>query len=124
LLTPYGLRTLTPKDHRFKKKYLGNVEERDKQYHQGTVWAFLLDFYAQTYINAYQDTKTTSEMVNDLVKIVASLRNGFMKGHIRSVAEVWDGDKSHFPKGCPAQAWSVAALYRIEHLINRLISSD
>jgi predicted glycogen debranching enzyme len=124
LLTPYGLRTLTPRDHRFKKKYLGNVEERDKQYHQGTVWAFLLDFYAQTYINAYQETKTTSEMVNDLVKIVASLRNGFMKGHIRSVAEVWDGDKSHFPKGCPAQAWSVAALYRIEHLINRLISSD
>lgn len=120
MVTPYGLRTLSPRDYRFKRKYLGNQKERDLQYHQGTVWAWLLDSYVKTYYYAYHEEKTPAEMVNEISKVVANLRNGYMKGHIASIAEVWDGEKPHFPKGCPAQAWSVAALFDIEHLINEL----
>ncbi|MBW6515475.1 MAG: amylo-alpha-1,6-glucosidase [Candidatus Cloacimonetes bacterium] len=124
LATPYGLRTLSPRDYRFKKKYLGNQKERDSQYHQGTVWAWLIDPYTKTYYNAYKGEKSSLEMVEDLTKIISNLRNGYMKGHISSIAEVWDGERPHFPKGCPAQAWSVAALVNAEHLINKLMQKD
>lgn len=120
LLTPYGIRTLSPNDYRFKRKYLGNQKERDSQYHQGTVWPFLLKFYASAYLNAFSDEKNNSELAEELTAVIAKLRNGFMRGHIASVAEVFDGEKPHIPKGCPAQAWSVAALYKIEILIQSL----
>lgn len=123
LATPYGIRTLAPSEYQFKKKYLGNQAERDSQYHQGTVWAWLFDPYIKTYYNAFKDTKSASELINDISKIISKLRNGYMKGHIASISEVWDGDRPHFPKGCPAQAWSVAALYNIETLINELMDS-
>jgi len=124
LATPYGLRTLSPKDYRFKKKYLGNQKERDLQYHQGTVWAWLLDPYIKTYYNAYRDEKPAAEIVDEISTMISNLRNGYMKGHIASIAEVWDGEKPHFPKGCPAQAWSVAALFNIEYLVNKLMQKD
>jgi len=124
LATPYGLRTLSPSDYRFKKKYLGNQKERDAQYHQGTVWAWLLDPYVKTYYNSYKNTKSFAELQEEITKIINNLRQGYMKGHISSVAEVWDGLKPHFPKGCPAQAWSVAALYNIETLLTKLDSES
>jgi glycogen debranching enzyme len=123
LLTPYGLRSLSPADYRFKRKYLGNQKERDAQYHQGTVWAWLLDPYIKTFSRTCGKTKSPFEQVSEILKIIDNLRTGYMKGHIASVAEVWDGDKPHFPKGCPAQAWSVAALYNAEKLIEQLITS-
>ncbi|MCL1827834.1 MAG: amylo-alpha-1,6-glucosidase [Candidatus Cloacimonetes bacterium] len=119
LFTTYGLRTLSPKDSRFKKKYFGGVNERDRAYHQGTTWAFLLLPLAKTWLIAFAD-KSSEEAINHLAYLVDKLRNGYQKGHIASVAEVWDGDKPHFPKGCPAQAWSVSSLYSIECLIEEL----
>lgn len=121
LATSYGLRTLSPYDYRFKKKYLGNHEERDSQYHQGTVWAWLLDPFVKTFFHAYKDSMNSAALIKEITEIIANLRYGYMKGHIASVAEVWDGKKPHFPKGCPAQAWSVAALFNIEQLINQLM---
>ena len=119
LFTPYGLRSLSPKDPKFKKKYFGGVTERDKAYHQGTVWAWLLLPLVRTWIKAYPN-KSVQESINHINYLTEKLRNGYMRGHIASVAEVWDGDKPHFPKGCPAQAWSVSALYTIEHIIQEL----
>jgi len=119
LFTPYGIRTLSPKDPKFKKKYFGGVVERDKAYHQGTVWAWLLLPFAKTWLKAYPD-KSVEESINHLSYLIEKLRNGYMRGHIASVAEVWDGDKPHFPKGCPAQAWSVSAVFCIEHILLEL----
>jgi predicted glycogen debranching enzyme len=119
LFTPYGLRTLTPRDPKFQKKYIGSVEERDSAYHQGTVWGWLLLPFAMTYVTAFSH-KPADETIGRVVYLIQNLRNGYMRGHIASVAEVWDGDKPHFPKGCPAQAWSVAAIYTIEHIIKDL----
>jgi predicted glycogen debranching enzyme len=119
LFTPYGIRSLSPKDSKFNKKYIGVVEERDKAYHQGTVWGWLTLPFVQTWLNAYPN-KSAEEAINHISYIVSKLRNGYKRGHIASVAEVWDGDKPHFPKGCPAQAWSVSALFTIECMIRDL----
>ena len=116
LFTPYGMRTLSPHDPKFKKKYFGGVVERDKAYHQGTVWAWLLLPFVKTWVKAYHG-KPIDEFSNHISYLIDRLRNGYMRGHIASVAEVWDGDKPHFPKGCPAQAWSVSAIYCIEQII-------
>ncbi len=124
LYTEYGLRTLSPKDYRFRKKYIGSQIERDKAYHQGTVWAWPLETYAKLFVRIYEEELTKQDLQEGLVDIIHKFRNGFLRGHIASVAEVWDGDKPHFPKGCPAQAWSVAAVYNIEKMIEHLSDEE
>lgn len=124
LLTLYGLRSLSPGHYLFKKKYLGNQFERDSQYHQGTVWGYLLSFYVQSYCNAYKGLKNNKEFVSEFEEVISRLREEYIKGYIASVAEIWDGHRPRVPKGCPAQAWSVASLYLIESLILRLTESS
>ena len=119
LFTPYGIRSLSPKDSKFKRKYIGSVTERDKAYHQGTVWGWLLLPFVKTWLWANPNLDKEASL-NHISYLIERFRNGYMKGHIASVAEVWDGDKPHFPKGCPAQAWSVSALYCIEKIIIEL----
>jgi len=120
LYTFYGIRTLTPKDMKFRKKYFGSQIERDKAYHNGSVWAWLLGAFCGTYLKAYHGVKSTAEIKKDLSEFVGNFRNSFIRGHIGSIAELWDGDSPHFPKGAPAMAWSVAALYNIETYIDSL----
>jgi len=117
LFTYYGIRTLSPYDTRFRKKYYGTQIERDKAYHNGSVWAWLLAAFCGTYLKAYKGKKTAAEINSDLFNFIITFRSSFMKGHIASVAEIWDGDAPHFPKGTPAMALSVAALYNIEMYI-------
>ncbi|MEN6446041.1 MAG: amylo-alpha-1,6-glucosidase, partial [Candidatus Cloacimonas sp.] len=117
LYTNYGIRTLSPKDIKFRKKYYGTQKERDLAYHNGSVWAWLLGPFCGLYERAYEGVKTKKEIVEGLNTFISTFRNSFMKGHIASIAEIWDGDSPHFPKGAPAQAWSVAALYNIENYI-------
>ena len=120
LYTFYGIRTLSARDSRFRKKYFGTQRERDMAYHNGSAGAWLLGPFCGLYLKVYQDEKTPKEMAKALGDFISTLRGGFMRGHIASVAEVWDGDAPHFPKGAPAQAWSVAALYNIESYIDSL----
>ncbi len=114
LYTNYGLRTLTPKDMRFRKKYYGTQRERDMSYHNGSVWAWLLGPFCGLYVRAYKGVKPDKEIKESLTSFIQTFRQSFMKGHLASIAEIWDGDAPHFPKGAPAQAWSVAALYNVE----------
>lgn len=120
LFTPYGIRTLSPAHSAFKKKYIGDQKMRDMAYHNGTVWAWLLAPFVHTYYDIFKTEKSSDELRDDIIFFIWSFRNGFMRGHIASVAEVWDGDIPHFPKGCPAQAWSVAALVEAEALIDAI----
>ncbi len=117
LYTPYGLRTLSPQDPRFRKKYYGTQRERDLSYHNGSVWAWLLGAFCGLYLKIQRDRMPEDQIAGQLSEFIGTFRNSFMRGHIASVAEVWDGDKPHFPKGAPAQAISVAALYNIESYI-------
>lgn len=120
LYTPYGIRSLSNLDPKFRKKYYGGQRERDLAYHNGSVWAWLLGAYCGLYVRVYRDTQTPKELQDNLGDIIGTFRKSFQKGHIASLAEVWDGDNPHFPKGAPAQAISVAALYNIETFIASL----
>jgi len=110
LLTPYGLRSLSPKDERYIGFYQGDQFSRDMAYHQGTVWAWLLGPFIDAYIKVHGHNK-------DSVEFIHSLICGFSKKHIYdaglgSISEIFDGNIPHYPRGCIAQAWSVAEILR------------
>lgn len=104
LLTPAGLRTLSPHDPKYHGRYAGGVASRDSAYHQGTVWPWLLG----AYLNVYARLNGGSYPPHWL----DALEGQFHSGCLGQIGEVADGDAPHRPGGCPAQAWSVAELLR------------
>lgn len=121
LLTPKGLRSLSPHDPAFKKKYLGTQKQRDLAYHQGTVWAWPLWDLAKLNLKVHA-AEDPADRVRRLRGLSARFRTALKRNHIASVAEVWDGDEPNLPKGCPAQAWSVMAVFLIEAAARKLES--
>ncbi|MBU4486069.1 MAG: amylo-alpha-1,6-glucosidase [Candidatus Delongbacteria bacterium] len=120
LFTPYGIRTLTPRNSSFKKKFIGSHTQLDIAYHQGTVWAWLLGPFIESFYYINKKKMKKAEIKSAIEMFTDKFKQGILKGHIASVAEVWDGDNPHFPKGCPAQAWSVAALIIAEHIFDKI----
>ncbi len=116
LLTPYGLRSLSMHSPMYIGYYGGSQRERDLAYHQGTVWTWLLLPYAKLIAKTEGDS---GKLAEKLEESVSNLKKGILEGIFSSVAEVWDGDNPTVPKGAPAQAWSVAALYCIEKMAGR-----
>ncbi len=114
LLTPYGLRTLNVEDENYQGKYIGKQSERDHAYHQGTVWAWLIGPYITACVRYRKETGK-----QEALQILAGLTEHLKEAGIGSVSEIFDGDPPHTPKGCPAQAWSVAEILRayIEDII-------
>lgn len=105
LLTPVGLRTLSPCDRRYRSRYDGGPQERDTAYHQGTAWPFLLGPFVTAWLKTFGRTpRTRHEARSFLTGLEATVRKACL-GH---VSEIFDGDPPHTPRGCPAQAWSVA----------------
>ncbi|WMW25470.1 amylo-alpha-1,6-glucosidase [Methanolobus sediminis] len=109
LLTPYGLRTLSPADSRYIGYYKGNTEERDAAYHTGTVWPWLLGPYITAYARVYKDKAETKDKLRDLLK---GIKRHLDTVCIGSISEIFDGDNPHEPGGCISQAWSVAEIMR------------
>lgn len=110
LLTPVGMRSLSPEDPDYVGIYEGSPFLRDSSYHQGTVWGWLIG----TYIDAYKKVYDHEPAINAKV---ASLLSGF-EHHLTTsclgqISEIFDGDAPHHPRGCPAQAWSVAEVLRV-----------
>lgn len=118
LLTPRGLRTLSPADPAYRGTYEGSQPERDLAYHNGTVWPFLLGAYADARLSLYGQRAAP-----DLQKLVEGFSEVLFAYGWGAVAEIYDGDAPHAPKGAPLQAWSVAELLRILYLSNRCGSS-
>jgi predicted glycogen debranching enzyme len=110
LLTPVGLRTLSPDDPAYQPFYRGTQLERDRAYHQGTVWPWLLGIYADAVQAIDGPDATKEEMMPVLAALCAHLR---MEGCIGQIGEVFDGDAPHLPGGTPAQAWSVSEVLRV-----------
>jgi predicted glycogen debranching enzyme len=105
LLTPVGLRTLSPQDRRYRPRYEGGPRERDSAYHQGTVWPFLLGPFVTAWLKTYgTSVQRRAEARSFLDGLAAHLQETCV-GH---VSEIFDGDSPHHPRGCPAQAWSIA----------------
>jgi len=105
LLTSHGLRSLSPGDPQFRGHYGGGPLERDGAYHQGTVWAWLLGPFALAHLRVYRDPKAA-------MRFLEPMANHLNAHGLGSISEIFDGDAAFTPRGCIAQAWSVAEVLR------------
>jgi predicted glycogen debranching enzyme len=103
LLTPFGLRTLARGDTRYKGMYIGDRRSRDQAYHNGTVWPWLLG----PYVTACRKAQSSNdyELKNRLIFLFTQQ---ITQAGLGTISEIFDGDSPHTPRGCIAQAWSVA----------------
>jgi glycogen debranching enzyme len=111
LLTPYGLRTLSPRDPRYQGRCTGDQHARDGAYHQGTVWPWLLGPFVSAYMNVADDKQAARQEARSWL---GSLKDHLRDAGLGQVSEIFDGDPPHHPRGCIAQAWSIAELLRVE----------
>jgi len=112
LLTPRGLRSLSPKNEAYKGIYAGNQEKRDRAYHQGTVWPWLLEHFAKGYLEVHKKSGQ-----NLIKRIYEGFDENLAIRGIGSISEIFDGNPPHEPRGAISQATGVAALLRIGEMI-------
>ncbi len=110
LLTPVGLRSLSPKDAQYCPIYIGSPLERDSSYHQGTVWAWLIGAFVDAYRKVSPNGKKNEERINE---ILSGFEAHFTEAGCGQISEIFDADSPNLPRGCPAQAWSVAEVLRV-----------
>ncbi|MBW4529891.1 MAG: amylo-alpha-1,6-glucosidase [Aphanothece saxicola GSE-SYN-MK-01-06B] len=101
LLTRHGLRTLDPADPDYCGHYGGDAQRRDGAYHQGTVWAWWLGPFARAHFGLHGDAALALSFLEPMADHLGAAGLG-------SLSEIFDGDAPHAPRGCIAQAWSVA----------------
>lgn len=105
LLTPFGLRSLSP-DHRdYKSMYFGDLRARDAAYHQGTVWAWLIGHFVDAWLKTGLDTSKARRMLS-------SFESHLTEHGMGTISEIFDAEPPYTPRGCMAQAWSVAEVLR------------
>ncbi len=109
LYTSLGIRTLAPSDKEFKAKYGDSHFERDMAYHQGTVWPFILGGYIRAYLKSENYSLEAKDNAKSLLKASENSLDEYCLGQI---CEVLDGKNPSYSKGCYAQAWSIAEIYR------------
>jgi predicted glycogen debranching enzyme len=110
LLTPYGLRTLSPRDRNYRSRFEGDMHSRDSAYHQGTVWPWLLGHFISGYLRLHGRNAIARAKVAGWLE---PLRRYATDLGVGQIAEVFDGDAPHRPGGCFAQAWNVAEVLRV-----------
>ena len=115
LYTTVGLRTLSKGDPDFHCIYIGPMEERDRAYHQGTVWAYPLGAYYRAcikYAGKCMDITEKDHIRTELKQGFDVLASWLKEGCVSQIAEIYDGETPTVSRGCFAQAWSVAELLR------------
>ena len=105
LLTAHGLRSLSPDDKAYTGQYSGDRRKRDAAYHQGTVWGWLIGPFVSAHLRVYQDMAAARAFLEPLLRHLTDHGIG-------SISEVFEGDAPFAPRGCIAQAWSVAEVLR------------
>ena len=110
LLTPVGLRTLSPTDSRYRPRYEGDVLQRDGAYHQGTVWPFLLGSFVTAWIKVHGKNPSTLKQARSFLDGISAHLKEACCGQ---VSEIFDAEAPHHARGCYAQAWSVAEPLRV-----------
>jgi predicted glycogen debranching enzyme len=105
LLTSHGLRSLASDDPQYQGRYGGSQLDRDGAYHQGTVWAWLLGPFALAHLRIYQDPEQAARFLEPMARHLTVHGLG-------TISEIFDGDPPFAPRGCIAQAWSVAEVLR------------
>ena len=121
LLTPMGLRTLSPGDPDFRGEYIGGPDERDSVYHQGTVWPWPIGIMIESSIFTDPDIEQKAKFWSDYI-------SGLLEKHLFNegwgfISEVFDGLNPGRGKGCFAQAWSCSEVIRAAELINGVLKN-
>ncbi len=106
LLTPVGLRSLAPGSPDFKAKYYGDLRSRDAAYHQGTVWAWLIGPFIDAWLKVHPGHPSRAR------KFLEGFVPHLDEACIGSISEIFDAEPPYTPRGCVAQAWSVAEVLR------------
>jgi predicted glycogen debranching enzyme len=106
LLTPVGLRSLAPGELLFKSAYDGDLRSRDAAYHQGTVWAWLIGPFVDAWLKIHPEDRTSAR------RFLEGFLPHLNEACIGSVSEIFDAEPPFTPRGCIAQAWSVAEILR------------
>jgi predicted glycogen debranching enzyme len=106
LLTPFGLRSLSPKHPDYKPNYHGDLRTRDAAYHQGTVWAWLIGPFIDAWLKVNSDDETGARA------FLSRFPEHLGEAGLGTISEVFDAQEPHTARGCIAQAWSVAEVLR------------
>ena len=106
LLTPVGLRSLAPGHPDYKAKYFGNLRARDAAYHQGTVWCWLIGPFIDAWIRVHPDDRAGAR------RFLRGFEEQQGEACVGSISEICDAEAPFTPRGCVAQAWSVAEVLR------------
>jgi predicted glycogen debranching enzyme len=106
LLTPVGLRSLTQDNPEYKPKYFGDLRARDAAYHQGTVWAWLIGPFIDCWLKLHPDNPAGAR------KFLSDFERHLDEACVGSISEIFDAESPFTPRGCIAQAWSVAEVLR------------
>ena len=105
LLTSHGLRSLASFNRPYVGHYGGDARQRDGAYHQGTVWGWLIGRFVDAHLKVHKDANQARSFLEPLLS--------HLSGHgLGSISEIFDGDAPFTPRGCIAQAWSVAEVLR------------
>ena len=106
LLTPVGLRSLAPDHPDYQPRYDGDLRARDAAYHQGTVWAWLIGPFIDAWLKVHpRDRRAARHFLDGLL-------DHLNEACLGSISEIFDAEPPYTPRGCIAQAWSVAETLR------------
>lgn len=106
LLTSYGLRSLAPDHPDYMGQYYGDQRQRDSAYHQGTVWGWLMGPFVMAHLRVYENPAEARALLKPLLQHLVDHGVG-------SASEIFEGDPPFAPRGCPAQAWTIAEMLRV-----------
>ncbi|HXG86925.1 MAG TPA: amylo-alpha-1,6-glucosidase [Vicinamibacterales bacterium] len=106
LVTPVGLRSLDPQHPDYKSRYFGDLQARDGAYHQGTVWAWLIGPFIDAWIQANPDRPQEAR------RFLTGFLHHLDESCVGTISEIFDAETPYTPRGCVAQAWSVAEVLR------------
>lgn len=108
LLTPYGLRTLSPKEKGYKPRCTGTPEEIANSFHNGSVFPHLIGIFINSFLKAYGRSEENIKKAEEFIKPL-------IKNTFSGINEVFDGDAPHLPRGCPFYSLAAAEIIRVIH---------
>jgi predicted glycogen debranching enzyme len=106
LATPFGLRSLAPGHPDYKPRYDGDLLARDAAYHQGTVWGWLVGPFVDAWLRVFPADQAGARL------LIAGLGDELREACVGTISEIYDAEPPFTPRGCVAQAWSVAEALR------------
>jgi predicted glycogen debranching enzyme len=113
LLTPIGLRSLSPGEPGYAPRYEGGVRERDGAYHQGTAWPYLMGPFVEAWLRVHGDGSLAAARLEARRRFLDPLLECLDTAGLGHLPEIADAERPHTPRGCFFQAWSIAEALRL-----------